>query len=109
MEIFQTLMTVDEALQVSGRGCLLFPMLRNPEGSNLRVGAAVELLRPDGSIFISVIHGLEAVHNRREDAPEIQFLIALPRTVNKSDAPKGTLVRVLLQNGIDGPVGGVDG
>lgn len=86
------LLTVEEAFHVSGRGCLLTPGLPADPSLPLRRGDAVHLLQPNGQATESAIAGIDAVHNRNTDSPEIRFFVTLPRQVKKEDVPKGTLV-----------------
>jgi hypothetical protein len=86
------LLIVDDAYQISGRGCVLTPGVPTTTKLAFRAGDAVELIRPDGEVMESVIKGIDAVHNRRADAPEIFFFIVLPKTVGPADVPKGTRV-----------------
>jgi hypothetical protein len=86
------LLTVEDAFQISGRGCLLTPGL--PASTKLRLGPrmTVRLVRPDGEVFDSVIKGLDALHNRRTDEPEVRFFITLPESVSPTEVPPGTTI-----------------
>jgi hypothetical protein len=84
------LYVVEEALSVSGRGCLLMPGMVPNQKVALRIGDPVRLLRPNGEVFDSVVHGMDAMHNRNEAAPEIRFYIVLPKDVKKEQIPRGS-------------------
>jgi len=86
------LLTVDEAFHVTGRGCLLTPGLSAESMPPVKRGDRVRLLLPSGGTSESVIHGIDAVHNRNTKKPEIRFFLTLPREVKKEDIPKGTEV-----------------
>jgi hypothetical protein len=84
------LLTVDEALVITGRGLLLMPGLRELPSIPLRPGDQVQLELPSGERLASVIKGVDAVHNRKKDKPEINFFITLPKSLSKESAPPGT-------------------
>jgi hypothetical protein len=86
------LITVDEALHVTGRGCLLTPGITSESMPSVQIGDRVRLFLPSGETTESVIHGIDAVHNRNTEKPEIRFFLTLPREVKKEDIPKGTEV-----------------
>lgn len=86
------LLTVDEAFHISGRGCLLTPGLPVEGAPPIQRGDELQLQLPDGRTAATVIHSIDAVHNRKTDAPEIRFFLTLPRKVSKEDVPRGTQV-----------------
>ena len=86
------ILMVEEAFQISGRGCLLTPGPPAPTKLRLGPGTAVRLVRPDGDAFESVIRGLDAIHNRRTEEPEVRFFITLPESVSPTEVPPGTAV-----------------
>jgi hypothetical protein len=86
------ILTIEEAFQISGRGCLLTPGLPASTKFPLGPGTTVRLVRPDGGAFDSVIKGLDALHNRRNDEPEVRFSITLPESVSPTEVPPGTAV-----------------
>lgn len=85
-------LTVEDAFQITGRGCMLTPGL--PAGTKLPLtpGASVRLVRPDGEAFDSVIKGLDAMHSRRTENPEVRIFITLPESISTSEVPPGTVV-----------------
>ena len=86
------ILTVDEAFQITGRGCVLTPGLPSSTKLKLAAGSTVRLVRPDGESFDSVIQGLDAIHNRNVAEPEIRFFITLPASVLPTEVPSGTAV-----------------
>lgn len=96
------LLTVEEALQISGRGLLLTPGLRQLAGVTL--GDRVRLEPPHGDPFESVVKGIDAVHNRSAKEPEVLLFVTLPGSLGKESAPKGTKVVWLGQS--EKPPGG---
>jgi len=86
---------IEEALSISGRGCVLMPGM--PEAANvpLQQGNRVKLVPPVGSPFESQIHSLDAVHNRNSIQPEIRVLVVLPESVSKQAVPPGTKLFLL--------------
>jgi len=95
----QTLvLTVEDTFLISGRGRVLAPGLSTTTKLALKPGDAVKLVRPDGGITETVVQGLDAVHSRRTERPEILFFITLPKSVTAEDAPTGTRL-VLMKAG----------
>jgi hypothetical protein len=86
------LLVVADAYQITGRGCLLTPGVPTTAKVEFRVGDAVRLIRPNGEVLDSVIKSIDAVHNRRAAAPEINFFVVLPKTIATGDVPMGTRV-----------------
>ena len=84
------LLTVNEAFLISGRGCLLTPGLLEIPSISLERGDRVRLERPNNDPIESVVHGIDAVHNRNANAPEIHFFVTLPPSMSKESVPKGT-------------------
>lgn len=86
---------IEEALNISGRGCVLLPSL--PEATNilLKLGDRVMLVPPVGSPFESRIHSIDAVHNRSSTQPEIRLLVVLPASVSKQAIPSGAKLFLL--------------
>lgn len=81
---------IDEAFQISGRGCVLAPGISEATSIQVKKGDLVKLVQPSGKTFDSVIHSLDAIHNRSTDKPEIRILVVLPKSVTKQDVPPGT-------------------
>ncbi len=90
------LFTVEVAFEISGRGCVLAPGVgEDAEVSNVRVGDLIRLVRPNGEITDTSIHGVEMLNYRRGSPPRKLAPISLPRPLTKHDAPPGTLVYYL--------------
>jgi hypothetical protein len=89
------LYTIEEAFDISGRGCVLAPGIPESAKVPVRLGDQVRLLPPSGASFESVIHSLDAIHNRRADSPELRILVVLPKSVAKQDVPPGTQLFLL--------------
>ena len=83
-------LTVEDAFQISGRGCLLTPGLPSATQLPLGPGTSIRLVRPNGESFDTVVKGLDAMHNRSVTSPEVQFFITLPESVATSEVPPGT-------------------
>lgn len=89
------LFTVEDAFQITGRGCVLVPGPSAEEGSQpIRIGDRVCLRKPDGHSFDTVIAGVEMI-GRRPRPKVITAPILLPRDVTKDDVPIGTEVWLL--------------
>jgi hypothetical protein len=86
---------VQEALAVTGRGCVLLPGLLEPPSVSLHSGDAVRLLRPDGESFDSTILYVETVHRRLSATPEIRWVVVLPPSVATNQIPAGTRLRLV--------------
>lgn len=89
------LFTVEDAFQITDRGCVLVPGPSTEEGSQpIQIGDRLCLRKPDGHSFETVIAGLEMI--RRRPRPKvITAPILLPRNVAKGDVPVGTEVWLL--------------
>lgn len=88
----QLLLTVEDAFLISGRGCMLIPGLVAGSVLPLQRGDLLQLLLPGGQTAETAIYGLEAIHNRKSENPEIRFYITLPKQIRKEDVPTGTKV-----------------
>jgi hypothetical protein len=86
---------IEEALSISGRGCVLMPGMLEVENVTLKQGNRVKLVPPVGSPFESRIHSLDAIHNRSSTQPEIRVLVVLPASVSKQAVPSGTKLLLL--------------
>lgn len=86
------LFTVEDAFQITGRGCTLVPgpEVREPK---LRVGDPIRLLRPDGRTIDTHVYGIEMIH-RRPPPKVVTTPILLPKEITSDQVPIGT--RVLL-------------
>ena len=89
------LFTVEDAFQLSGRGCVLVPgPIAEAGGPEVRVGDPIRLAKPDGSHVDTVIHGVEMI-GRRPPPKVLTAPILLPAELSKADVPVGTKVLAL--------------
>jgi hypothetical protein len=92
------LFVVDDAFQITGRGCILVPGPSVEAGAQtVRIGDAIRLRKSDGECVDTVVEGLEMLGWRRPKPLVITAPILLPRTFAKTDVPKGTEVSLVLQ------------
>jgi translation elongation factor EF-Tu-like GTPase len=93
----QFLFTVEQAFQISGRGCVLVPGI--PSTVNLpsiKVGDRIRLTKPDGRSIDTTVNGVELINYGARKPPEnISVPISLPATISKQDVPPGTQVHYL--------------
>lgn len=89
------LFLVEDAFQITGRGCVLVPGPSAEQGSQrIRIGDRLRLRKPDGDCFDTAIEGVEMIGRR--PAPHVITLpILLPSDVTKGDVPVGTQVWLL--------------
>jgi translation elongation factor EF-Tu-like GTPase len=88
------LFIVEDAFQITGRGCVLVPgPSAEVGGPALRVGDPIRLVKPDGQAIDTHVRGIEMIH-RRPLPKVITAPILLPKEVTKDQVPAGT--RVLL-------------
>ena len=88
------LFVVEDAFQITGRGCVLVPgPSAEPGGPALRVGDRIRLIKPDGQEIDTQVRGVEMIH-RRPPPKVITAPILLPKEITKDQVPVGT--RVLL-------------
>ena len=86
------LFVVEDAFQVTGRGCVLVPGPSTEAGGPvLRVGDPIRLVKPDGQAIETRIHGIEMLH-RRPPPKVITAPILLPKEITKDQVPVGTQV-----------------
>lgn len=89
------LFTVEDAFQITGRGCVLVPGPLAEAGIQaIRIGDRLCLRKPDGDSFDTVIAGVEMIA-RRPRPKRITTPILLPSDVTKGDVPIGTEVWLL--------------
>jgi hypothetical protein len=97
------LFVVEDAFEISGRGCVLVPGI--PIGPGLpavRVGAALRLRRPDGRAIDTTLRGVEFLnYGSRTPAQPRPAPILVARPVAKPDVPAGT--RVMLASARPAP------
>lgn len=89
------LFVVEDAFQITGRGCVLVP---GPSfevgGPTLRVGTPIRLVKPDGQVVDTSIRGIEMI-NRRSRPQVVAAPILLPKEITKDQVPVGTKVMLL--------------
>lgn len=88
------LFIVEDAFQITGRGCVLVPgPSAEPGGPALRVGDPIRLVKPDRQEIDTLVRGVEMIH-RRPPPKVVTAPILLPKQITKDQVPVGT--RVLL-------------
>ena len=93
------LFTVGESFQISGRGCVLAKGVPVDAGlPEVRLGAAIRLVKPNGESLDTRIEGMEMVNYGRRIPETLYIPISLPRSITKQDVPPGTDVLLLLNN-----------
>jgi len=86
------LFVVEDAFQISGRGCVLVPgPSTEPCGPRVRVGDPIRLVKPDGQEIETLVRGVEMIH-RRPLPKVITAPILLPKEITKDQVPLGTQV-----------------
>jgi len=86
------LFVVEDAFQITGRGCVLAPgPAAEPGAQPIRVGDRLLLRKPDGQSVDTVIQAVEML-GRRPRPKVITAPILLPREITKDDVPIGTEV-----------------
>jgi translation elongation factor EF-Tu-like GTPase len=86
------LFVVEDAFQISGRGCVLVPgPVAEAGGPEVHVGDPIRLVKPDGSRIDTFIRGIEMIC-RRPQPKVLTAPILLPTDVSKADVPVGTKV-----------------
>lgn len=86
------LFVVEDAFQITGRGCVLVPgPVAEVGGPEVRVGDRIQLVTPLGRTIETKIRGIEMV-GRRPRPKVITAPILLPPDVHKDDVPAGTKV-----------------
>jgi translation elongation factor EF-Tu-like GTPase len=89
------LFVVEDAFQITGRGCVLAPgPVAEAGGPVLRVGDRIRLVKPDGQSIETTVRGIEMI-GRRPRPAVITAPILLPREITKDQVPPGTHVFAL--------------
>jgi hypothetical protein len=89
------LFVVEDAFQISGRGCVLVPgPSAEADGPALRVGDPIRLVKPDGQTVDTFVRGIEMIH-RRPPPKVITAPILLPKELTKDQVPVGTQVLLI--------------
>jgi len=86
------LFIVEDAFQITGRGCILVPgPVAEPGGPTLHIGDPIRLAKPDGQLVDTKIRAFEMI-GRRPVPKVITAPILLPREITKDQVPVGTQV-----------------
>ena len=86
------LFIVEDAFQITGRGCVLVPgPVAEVGGPSLRVGDPIRLVKPDGQVVDTSVQGIEMI-SRRAQPKIITAPILLPPDIAKEQVPIGTHV-----------------
>jgi len=86
------LFVVEDAFQITGRGCVLVPgPVAEAGGPVVRVGDPIRLVKPDGQSIDTTVRGIEMI-GRRPRPAVITAPILLPREITKDQVPPGTHV-----------------
>ena len=87
-KIARCLFVVESVFLIGHGGPVLVPGLTRTVGDDrVRAGDRIELRRPDGSILVTRIHGINFVKPSKGIYP-----ISLPKSISKNDVPVGTEV-----------------
>jgi len=90
------LFKVEDVFDISGRGCVLVPVIPNDLDLKIRPKDQIQLRTPDGLVFDSHIASIEFLHGKKPDGSRgCRFAIMLPRDLVKQDVPVGTEVWLL--------------
>ena len=84
MKIFLSL--IEDVFQINQRGCVVIPGIPRSINLPIKIGAAIRLIRPDGSEADSTICGIEL--GGHLDAPSIPILLGTG--ISKDQIPIGT-------------------
>ncbi len=79
---------VDDAFQISRRGCVVIPGIPKDAAFQIKVGDSLLLRRPDGSVLLTVFGGVEIVSPSNDRGSPI----LLGAEVTKDQVPIGTEV-----------------
>jgi hypothetical protein len=84
------LFKVEDKFEISGRGCVIVPVI--PEGLDFRIRAKdqIELRTPNGLVLQTHIASVELA--KPQDGSPCRMVIMLPPDVAKHDFPIGTEV-----------------
>lgn len=91
------LFVVEQAFQITGRGCVLAPGPASATGGPVvKVGSAIRLEQGDGSVRDTYIQGMEMLNYGSRPRPAVLTVpILLPKDLKKDDVPPGTRVFLL--------------
>jgi hypothetical protein len=82
------LCTVTDSFAIEGRGCAIVPGVPSDFPLNVKVKDEIRLHRPDGSVVIGYVAGVDYFTGD----PSLPFPILLSPNIQKQDVPIGTVV-----------------
>ena len=87
------LLKVEDVFDISGRGCVIAPVV--PSGADFKIRAKdqIQLRTPDGRVLDTHIASIELL--KPQDGSACRMAIMLPRDLVKQDVPIGTEVWLL--------------
>jgi hypothetical protein len=87
--------SVQASFEVADRGCFIILVRDDVKGPNaeftLKVKDPIQIRRPDGQVLDTYVEGFEMASG---SAVKGRLVVRLPRSVTKSDVPKGTEIWV---------------
>ena len=87
------LFVVEDRFNISGRGCVLVPGIPPEPGlPTVHVGDSIRLIKPNGDVIDTKIHGVEMINYRGRPPERITVPISVSRPLSASDVPVGTQV-----------------
>lgn len=89
----QFLFTIEDVFDISGRGCIVVPGIPYSLGLNVKVGAPVLIVSPEGDRLHTRIEAFEMVHRRTEAPTHAAF--AVERDVQKASLKIGSSMYLL--------------
>jgi len=89
----QLLFNIEDVFDISGRGCIVVPGIPYSLGLNVKVGAPVLIVSPEGDRLHTTIASFERFHRRAEGLTHAAF--AVSRDVKKASLKVGSSVYLL--------------
>jgi translation elongation factor EF-Tu-like GTPase len=87
------LFKVEDVFDISGRGCVIAPVVPAGADFKIRAKAQIQLRTPDGRVLETHIASIELL--KPQDGSACRIAIMLPRDLVKQDVPTGTEVWLL--------------
>jgi hypothetical protein len=87
------LFKVEDVFEISGRGCVITPVIPADAAFKIRAKDPIQLRTPDGRVLDTHIAALEFL--KPQDGGACRTAIMLPRDLVKRDVPSGTEVWLL--------------
>jgi translation elongation factor EF-Tu-like GTPase len=87
------LFRVEDVFDISGRGCVIAPVIPADADYRIRAKDQIQLRAPDGRVLDTHIASIELLKPR--DGSACRMAIMLPRNLVKQDVPPGTEVWLL--------------